>query len=796
MMFFKPSRSALRELEGLQDLLDEQGNLTIRDTQQARLVAHLLNQSSPEDEVKAWQVYAAFYLKSLLAEILVANIDSKALLTSREIQASVQQYRQILPGENNELASLVELLTLSVLHQDSALAFLEPLFKSLPLLDAGALRLAFSQDCKDASQQENLLSLLDFPIQVPPSDLLAQLETILKTWNFLSQAQKTELEKILKFIYEEIEEDEKRANAPDRVLKFKKKQGEGIQLLEADWKRNIVLIAKNANVWLVQLSRKYRKQIEHLDQIPQQELDQLARWGINSLWLIGVWERSPASKRIKELYGNTDTTASAYSIKEYRIATHLGGEQAVDDLIRKCVQVGIKLCVDMVPNHTGVDSTWILQHSDWYISVPQKPVEEFRFDSPDLSPDPRKTIMLENGYYDQSGAAEVFLYQDNETGEKRYIYHGNDGTSMPWNDTAQLNYLNPDVREQIMRTILSILRKFPLIRFDAAMTLTKKHFQRLWYPLPESEERCIPTRENSTMTAEEFDQHMPREFWQEVVERVAQENPNAVLMAEAFWLMEGYFINELGMHRVYNSAFMNLLRDEQNDKYQQILKNALKTNPAILGRFVNFLNNPDERTAVDQFGKSEKYFAVCTLLATMPGLPMLGHGQIEGFEERYGMDFLTPHWDEPVDEELVAQHEKWFFPLLRMRDYFSDATQFHLFEVHTAEGKVEEDVYAYLTTAKGKYHLVIVNNSFNTLEICFKRTVPTATIQNEIKTPSLLAILPPALEKDTHLFCQEIRTQETYTFTQQELKEQGITFSLTPYQHIVWELNWNPPAEA
>ena len=62
---------------------------------------------------------------------------------------------------------------------------------------------------------------------------------------------------------------------------------------------------------------------------------------------------------------------------------------------------------------------------------------------------------------------------------------------------------------------------------------------------------------------------MPDEFWREVVDRVAAEAPDTLLLAEAFWLMEGYFVRTLGMHRVYNSAFMNMLRDEENAKYRQ-----------------------------------------------------------------------------------------------------------------------------------------------------------------------------------------------------------------------------------
>ena len=86
------------------------------------------------------------------------------------------------------------------------------------------------------------------------------------------------------------------------------------------------------------------------------------------------------------------------------------------------------------------------------------------------------------------------------------------------------------------------------------------------------------------------------------------EAPDTLLLAEAFWLMEGYFVRTLGMHRVYNSAFMNMLRDEENAKYRTVIKNTLEFDPEILKRYVNFMNNPDERTAVDQFGKGRQVF--------------------------------------------------------------------------------------------------------------------------------------------------------------------------------------------
>ena len=93
---------------------------------------------------------------------------------------------------------------------------------------------------------------------------------------------------------------------------------------------------------------------------------------------------------------------------------------------------------------------------------------------------------------------------------------------------------------------------------------------------------------------------MPHEFWREVVDRVAAEVPGTLLLAEAFWLLEGYFVRTLGMHRVYNSAFMVMLRDEGNAKYRSYLKKTIEFDPDIMKRYVNFMSNPDERTAIDQ----------------------------------------------------------------------------------------------------------------------------------------------------------------------------------------------------
>src|SRR4029079_10419580 len=356
---------------------------------------------------------------------------------------------------------------------------------------------------------------------------------------------------------------------------------------DLDWMPRLVLLAKSTYVWLDQLARQYGREVSRLDQIPDEELDRMASRGFSGLWLIGLWERSRASQRIKQLRGQADAVASAYSLYDYQIAWDLGGEDAYANLRERAWQRGIRLASDMVPNHMGIDSRWVIEHPDWFLSRPDSPFPSYRFDGPDLGSDGRVEIKIEDHYYDRSDAAVVFRRVDRFTGDTRFVYHGNDGTSFPWNDTAQLDYLKPEVREGLIQTILHVARQFPIIRFDAAMTLAKRHFQRLWYPEPGTG-GAVPSRAEHGMTKAEFDAAMPVEFWREVVDRVAAEAPGTLLLAEAFWLMEGYFVRTLGMHRVYNSAFMNMLRDEENANYRQVIKNTIEFDPEVLRRFVNF----------------------------------------------------------------------------------------------------------------------------------------------------------------------------------------------------------------
>ena len=558
---------------------------------------------------------------------------------------------------------------------------------------------------------------------------------------------------------------------------------------DADWMSNVVMMAKMTHVWLDQLSKSYAHPITRLDQVPDAELDRLASWGFTGLWLIGLWERSSASQRIKQLCGNPEAHASAYSLYDYTIAADLGGEPAFLNLKQRAWQRGIRLASDMVPNHTGLFSRWVLEHPDWFVQTDYAPFPTYQFNGEDLSSDPAVTLQIEDGYWNKQDAAVVFRMIDRRDGRTRYIYHGNDGTSIPWNDTAQLNYLIPQVRETVIQTILHVARLTPIIRFDAAMTLAKKHYQRLWYP-QRGLGGGIPSRAEHAMGRDEFDAVFPVEFWREVVDRMAQEAPDTLLLAEAFWMMEGYFVRTLGMHRVYNSAFMNMLKQEENAKYRQTIKNVLEFNPEILKRFVNFMNNPDEKTAVEQFGAQGKYFGACVLLSTMPGLPMFGHGQIEGFHEKYGMEYRKAYWNEAVDQGLVRGHELWIFPLLKRRRLFSGSENFVLYDFYCHDGSVDENVFAYSNRLGEQRALVLYNNRYGSTSGWIKTATPVAVKGSgdttEFHTGSLGQALAVPDDSRCFLAFREISTQHEYLRNAAEICQRGMYAELSEYEFHVF----------
>jgi len=652
-----------------------------------------------------------------------------------------------------------------------------------------ALHRFFENRPRFGPDDQNLVDMLRSPAVASPDSLFGQLEYIRYRWGALLGDYLERLLRALDFLREE-----HKLRLPAAGLARPPEYSEGDfdgerYSQDRDWMPRLVLMAKSTLVWLDQLSRRYGRHIRTLDQVPDEELDTLARWGFTGLWLIGLWERSPASREIKRRCGNPEAESSAYSLARYRVSEALGGEGALASLSARCRSRGIRLASDMVPNHTGLDSDWVREHPEWFIQVDSPPFPGYSFNGQNLCGQPGIGIFLEDHYYDRNDAAVVFRRSD--ASGTRYIYHGNDGTHLPWNDTAQLDYLNPDVREAVIREILGVARRFPVIRFDAAMTLTRRHYQRLWFPEPGSG-GDIPSRAEHGLTRAQFQSRMPQEFWREVVERVAAEAPDTLLLAEAFWLMEGYFVRTLGMHRVYNSAFMNMLKTEDNRGFRTLLKNTLEFDPQILKRYVNFLNNPDEETAVAQFGTGDKYFGVCLLMATLPGLPMFGHGQAEGLREKYGMEYSRAYVEESPDAELIGRHEREIFPLLRRRYLFAEVEHFRLFDLYTHQGAVNEDVFAFTNRAGRERVLVLYNNRYAEARgwlrrsAAFKANAQGGAVSEGLAQEGLGQALGLPAEAGVYCRFREMQSGLEYLRPARDLHDRGLYVELGAYRYQVF----------
>jgi len=823
----------VRHEYGLNDsLFSLTGNVVFADLKQCRELANKFNlkqdPAHPERFIKAGHLYAmglideilhyvvALYREEVQGDVFETALDrlnnnlgegkTNGLLNEFSKQfpprpvykgeKNIEQYlKSKEDGESCRALSIEETTLLS-------LANLNPAFKPFKFLFDDK-KLSAKTSYPDAIEEikahlkempvfgpdgMNLWDFLRSPAIQCPDSLFGQLDYMRRHWGLLISKFMARLLMSLDVINEE-NKPSFFGPGPSEVLSFAGLDEYEKYSPDQDWMPKTVLIAKSTLVWLFQLSQKYKREITRLDQIPDEEIDELARRGFTGLWLIGTWERSQASKTIKQWTGNPEAAASAYSLYDYDVAGELGGWGSLTNLRERCMRRGIRLGSDMVPNHTGIDSKWMVEHPDRFLQLPYPPFPTYNYNCGNLSGRDDITVQIEEHYFSRSDAAVVFKRIDNRTGDTRYIYHGNDGTSMPWNDTAQIDFLNPEAREAVIRTIIGVCQQFSIVRFDAAMTLAKRHIQRLWYPAPGSG-GAIASRAEHSITTDEFNRRIPNEFWREVVDRCAVEAPNTLLLAEAFWMMEGYFVRTLGMHRVYNSAFMNMLKNEENSKYRSTIKNTMEFDPEILKRFVNFMNNPDEETAVAQFGKGDKYFGICTLLVTMPGLPMFGHGQIEGFEEKYGMEYRRSYRDEVPDGYMVDRHEREIFPLMKRRALFSGSVNFRLYDLYCSDGSVNENVFAYSNRAWIGGHeekaVIFYNNSYYETSGWIKVSDPAIPCEGGTRRDNLCEALAIHGGGQYFTLLREQKSNLWYVRSSKAICENGLFVGLKGYETQVF----------
>ena len=112
-------------------------------------------------------------------------------------------------------------------------------------------------------------------------------------------------------------------------------------------------------VWLAGLSRREGAAID-LATVPGAEWDAIAALGFDAVWLMGVWERSPAGVAIAlqneglvESFrdalpdvAGADVVGSPYCIRDYRVAEQLGGPEGLAAAREALAARGVRLILD------------------------------------------------------------------------------------------------------------------------------------------------------------------------------------------------------------------------------------------------------------------------------------------------------------------------------------------------------------------------------------------------------------------------------------------------------------------
>jgi hypothetical protein len=180
------------------------------------------------------------------------------------------------------------------------------------------------------------------------------------------------------------------------------------------------------------------------------------------------------------------------------------------------------------------------------------------------------------------------------------------------------------------------------------------------------------------------------------------------------------------------------------------------------------------------------------VMATLPGLPMLGHGQIEGFAEKYGMEFRRATRDERPDRWLVERHERELFPLFHRRAWFAEADDFLLYDLVSDGGGVDESVLAYSNGSGPTRSLVVYHARFGSTAGTIRESAPYARknasgAKRQVRR-SLAEGLGLPNDPATFVTFRDARTGLEYLRSAREIWERGLWMRLDAYEgHVYWE---------
>ena len=380
------------------------------------------------------------------------------------------------------------------------------------------------------------------------------------------------------------------------------------------WPDRPVIYEINTAVWLNDLARAAQRRVT-LAGVTAADWDAVTPPGVDAVWLMGVWERSPAGLALAnanaELQASftealpdlqpADVIGSPYCVRRYAVDAAFGGPDALAVAREALAARGVRLILDYVPNHVAPDHPWVSGRPELFV----------RGTPEDLKADPA-------GWMEVGGLV---------------LAHGRDPYFPPWPDVMQLDAFSPALRAATADTLADIAAQCDGIRCDMAMLMTNEVFARTWGgrtgPAPDAE------------------------FWPAVLGALRARHPATVLIAEAYWDME-WTLQQQGFNFCYDKRL-----------YDRILEQDAAAVRAHLGadldyqaRLLRFLENHDEpRIASRLDGGAERAAAVT--IATLPGATMWHEGQFQGRRVRPPV-FLARRPGEPADAELSG----WYHRLL------------------------------------------------------------------------------------------------------------------------------------
>lgn len=370
----------------------------------------------------------------------------------------------------------------------------------------------------------------------------------------------------------------------------------------------------NTRCWLAELSKKNNRPIT-LANIPENESAEWQRFGFTHIWLMGVWTTGPrgramalkAQREYAEVLPDLrqeDIGASPYAIADYLVSPTLGGEEALQKLRRQLHTRGLKLILDFVPNHVGLDHLWLKERPELFVQG-------------------------------QGDSLETFLEETNHG--PRWLAHGKDPYFSPWVDTVQLDYRRADTRAAIIEILQSIANRCDGVRCDMAMLLLNDVFAKTWRQFPVTNDQLPIT---------------DREFWSDAISGVKKVHPDFLFLGEIYWGLEQR-MQALGFDYAYDKSLCDCLTARDNAAVQRHL---LETPPEVIARGAHFLENHDEKRIASMLSPAE-HRAAALLILSLPGMRFLHEGQLTGARLRVPVQLLR-RASEPADIEINRTYER------------------------------------------------------------------------------------------------------------------------------------------